>query len=116
MDIGSAVGRANGITEAQLAALPTFETSDVFSADEKIVLRLAVGMTKTPVEVTDDLFRELRARFDEAALVEIAAVIAWENYRARFNRAFAISPQGFSEGAFCVVPERPSHVETQVAK
>ena len=106
MDIGSAVGRANGISETELAALPTFETSEVLSADDKLVLRLAVGMTKTPVDVSADLFKELRARFSEPQLVEIAAVIAWENYRARFNRSFAIEPQGFSEGAFCVVPER----------
>jgi alkylhydroperoxidase family enzyme len=108
MDIGSAVGRANGISENELAALPTFETSEFFSADDKLVLRLAVGMTKTPVDVSADLFKELRARFSEPQLVELAAVIAWENYRARFNRSFAIEPQGFSEGAFCVVPERLS--------
>jgi alkylhydroperoxidase family enzyme len=103
MDIGSAVGRANGISEAALAALSTFETSEAFSDDEKLVLRFAVGMTSTPVNVSSDLYRDLRARFTEPELVELAAVIAWENYRARFNRAFAIEAQGFSEGAFCVV-------------
>jgi alkylhydroperoxidase family enzyme len=106
MDIGSAVGRANGISEAQLEALPTFEESDLFDEKEKVVLRLAVAMTRTPNAVTDELFAALRASFDEEAIVELVATIAWENFRARFNRTFAISPQGFSEGAFCVVPER----------
>ena len=41
MDIGSAVGRANGISENELVALPTFETSDIFSTDDKLVLRLS---------------------------------------------------------------------------
>jgi alkylhydroperoxidase family enzyme len=70
------------------------------------VLRLAVGLTRTPVAVDDDLFSSLRARFDEGQLVELHATIAWENFRARFNRGFAIEPQGFSEGAACVLPAR----------
>jgi hypothetical protein len=35
-----------------------------------------------------------------------AAAIAWEHYRARFNRVFSMRSAGFSEGAFCVLPER----------
>jgi alkylhydroperoxidase family enzyme len=107
MDIGSAVGRAAGISEEHLQALPRFEEGDLFTDAEKLVLRLAVAMTMTPVNVSNELFAALRARFSEPELVELAAVVAWENYRARFNRTFAIEPQGFSEGAFCVVPERP---------
>lgn len=40
-------------------------------------------------------------------LVELIAAIAQENFRARFNRPFAIESAGFSEGAFCPLPERP---------
>jgi 4-carboxymuconolactone decarboxylase len=57
------------------------------------------------VDVPDELFAALRARLDEAQIVEITAAIAWENYRARFNHALDIGAQGFSEGAFCAVPE-----------
>jgi hypothetical protein len=32
--------------------------------------------------------------------------IAWENHRARFNRVFGVLAEGFSEGAFCPMPER----------
>ena len=61
-------------------------------------------MTRTPVEVPDALFADLRARFDEAQMVELTASIAWENYRARFNHAFGLEAEGFSEGAFCALP------------
>ena len=61
-------------------------------------------MTRTPVEVSDALFAGLRARFDEAQMVELTASIAWENYRARFNHAFGLEAEGFSEGAFCALP------------
>jgi hypothetical protein len=35
--------------------------------------------------------------------VELTAAIAWENFRARFNRGFGIDAEGFSEGAACSV-------------
>lgn len=73
---------------------------------EKLVLRLTVALTRIPSNVSDELFSELRAEFSEPQLVELATAIAWENYRARFNRTFDILAEGFSEGAFCPLPER----------
>ncbi len=64
-------------------------------------------MTTTPVSVSDDLVRELGKHFDEGQLVELTGAIAWENWRARFNHALGIEAQGFTEGAFCPIPERP---------
>lgn len=107
MDIGSAVSRAAGVTEAQLLDLPIYQSSTAFSVLDKLVLEYAETMTKTPVELPDTLFTALQQYFNEAQLVELTAVIAWENYRARFDHAFGIEAQGFSTGAFCVLPERP---------
>ena len=106
MDIGSMISGKAGVTEEQLRALPQHSTSDLFSDDEKLVLDLAVGMTRTPVDVSDELLERLSARFDEAQLVELVNEIAVENYRARFDWAFGIGSQGFTEGAFCVRPEQ----------
>ena len=47
-------------------------------------------MSLTPVEVPDDLFDDLRRHFDDRALVDLTAMIALENMRARFNRALHI--------------------------
>jgi alkylhydroperoxidase family enzyme len=106
MDIGSKLSTDAGVTEAQLRALPGYETSREFSDLERLVLDLAVGMTRTPVDVSDDLFARLREHFDEAQLVELVNEVAIENYRSRFNWAFGIGAQGFvGEGAYCVRPE-----------
>jgi alkylhydroperoxidase family enzyme len=99
------VGRKAGITEGQLHDLASFEESAAFNVSEKLVLRLTVALTKTPATVSDQLFGDLRAEFSEPQLVELATAIAWENYRARFNRTFGIVAEGFSEGAFCPLPE-----------
>ena len=69
------------------------------------MLRLAVAMSETPSDVPDDLWAALRAHFDEAAMVELAASIAWENFRSRFNRPFDVGAQGFAHGAVCPLPE-----------
>ena len=104
MDIGSAVGRKDGISDQQLLDLAHFETSPAFSELEKLVLRYAVAMTETPVEVPDGLFAELRKHFGPRQMVELTSAIAWENYRARFDHAFGIEAEGFSDGAVCAVP------------
>jgi alkylhydroperoxidase family enzyme len=61
-------------------------------------------MTRTPVEVSDALFARLQQHLNNAQLVELTAVIAWENYRARFNHAFGIESANFTEGAVCALP------------
>ena len=99
------MGRAAGITEAQLQDLPVYERSPAFAPLEKLVLDYAAAMTRTPVEVPDELFAALRRHFSTPQLVELTAAIAWENYRARFDHAFGIEAQGFSEGAYCPLPE-----------
>jgi alkylhydroperoxidase family enzyme len=98
------VSRKTGITEEQLHTIAGFENSPHFTEDEKLVLRLAVELTRTPSNVADSLFEALRGRFSERQLVELSAAIAWENYRARFNRTFNVGPEGFSEGDFCPLP------------
>jgi alkylhydroperoxidase family enzyme len=100
------VSRKVGITEEQLSDLSRFENSAHFSDEEKLVLRLAVSLTRTPSDVCDELYEELRKNFSERELVELNSAICWENYRARFNRTFALEPEGFSKGMFCPLPER----------
>ena len=70
------------------------------------MLQYADAMTRTPVEVPDALFARLRERFSEAQLVELTSAIAWENYRARFDHAFRMEGENFTEGAVCAMPVR----------
>jgi 4-carboxymuconolactone decarboxylase len=98
------VGRQSGISQEQMENLSDYRHSSLFSETEKLVLAYADAMTQTPVEVPEALFRALQAKFGEAQLVELTANIAWENYRARFNHAFGLEAEGFSEGAVCALP------------
>jgi alkylhydroperoxidase family enzyme len=93
------------VSEEQLRELARYQVSESFSEREKLAIDYAVEMTKTPMNVPDALFTRLQSEFDDRQLVELTASIAWENYRARFNHAFGLEAQGFSEGAFCTLPE-----------
>jgi 4-carboxymuconolactone decarboxylase len=104
IDIGSQVARRSGLTDAELLALPGYRTSPLFSARDRLVLDYAVGMSATPVEVSDELFAGLRGEFSDAQLVELTWMVALENLRGRFNLALGIGAAGFSEGMVCAVP------------
>ena len=97
-----------GVSEQQLLELPRYRTSTAFTDIERMVIDLAVEMAKTPAEIPDELVERLHAHFDEAQLVELAAMIAWENFLSRFNRVFRVESSGFSEGAVCALSEHAS--------
>jgi hypothetical protein len=56
---------------------------------------MADAITATPAKVTPELRERLQKRFSTPELVELAAAIAWENYRARSNRVFGFGSEGF---------------------
>jgi 4-carboxymuconolactone decarboxylase len=97
IDFASGLLPTMGFTTEQVRDVATWRESDAFSEDERLVLEYAEGMTKTPVEVSDELFDRLRARFDEAAIVELTVSVALENYRGRFNHAMGLGSEGFCE-------------------
>lgn len=109
------------MTEQQLVDLADFETSAAFTELEKLVLRYAVAMTRTPVDVPDELFAGLRRQLNPQQMVELTSAIAWENYRARFDHAFGIEAEGFSGGLrlrfacpWCSGRWRSSHLTTLI--
>ncbi len=76
-------------------AVHRFRESELFNPAEKVALELAEAMSQTPQRVTDELFDRLRKHYSEAEIVEMAAVIALENFRSRFNRSVGVEAHGF---------------------
>jgi alkylhydroperoxidase family enzyme len=87
------VGSELGITTEKLRALGEYATSPLFSAEERLALEYADCITVTGQEVSDDLFARLREHYDDDALVELTAIIAWENASSKFNRALRVPSQ-----------------------
>ena len=108
IDLGSQIARRSGFSDEKLLALPHHRDSGLFSEIEMLVLDYAAAMTRTPAEVSDELFAALRAHLNQAQMVELTSVIALENMRSRFNWAMDVTAAGFSEGMVCAVPEPSS--------
>jgi alkylhydroperoxidase family enzyme len=87
------VGSELGITEEKIRALAEYETSPLYSEAERLALEYADSMTITGREVSDELFARLRQFYDDDAIVELTAIIAWENASSKFNRALRVPSQ-----------------------
>ena len=86
----------NGASEEKIeAALGNYRKSLLFSPRERAALQLAERMTYTGKRVTDRFFSRLKRHFTDEELVELAAIIALENFRSKFNPTFRVEPNGF---------------------
>jgi AhpD family alkylhydroperoxidase len=104
IDLGSQIARQWGITDEELLAFSNYQDAPCFSAVDKLILQYATAISRTPVEVTDQLFDALRAHFDTPQLVGLTHVINLGNLRARFNLALGIGSSGFSGNRVCALP------------
>ncbi len=71
-----------------------YQSSPLFDDRERTALEYADDMTWSDRDVSDDLFDRLRGHFDDDTIVELTAMIAWENASSKFNRALRIDAQG----------------------
>lgn len=102
VDINSANGLKRGISDAKLAALADFEASPLFSDRDKAALAYAEAMTRSDLGVDDALMARLGIQFQEDAIVELTALVAFQNMSSKFNAALGVPPQGF-----CRMPSNP---------
>lgn len=105
IDLGSQIARQWGITDEELLGMANYRDAPCFSDVDKLILEYATTISRTPVEVSDELFEALRAHFDTAQLVGLTHVITLGNLRARFNIALDIGSSGFSGDRVCALPE-----------
>ena len=101
MDSNAAGGSKAGATDEEIDAVATYAESRLFTEREKLAFELADAATQLPAHVSDELFARLRAHYSEPELVELATVIALENFRSRFNRVFEVEPNGL----YCRSPQ-----------
>jgi alkylhydroperoxidase family enzyme len=85
-----------GITPAQVTDLEHYAHSPHFSARERLALTYAERITQSDQDVDDGLFVGLQQEFaSPAAIVELTAMVAFENFRSKFNHALLIESNGF---------------------
>jgi alkylhydroperoxidase family enzyme len=90
-----------GLSDDEIAALVRGDFGK-FSAAEQALLHMADALVGAPVDVSDELYAELRRHFSEDQLIELAADAAQENFRARWNRVFNVG----SDALYCELPKK----------
>lgn len=101
VDVNSATLLKRGAPFGKVEALDQWRQSDLFSEAERIALEYAEIVTLRCSAVDEDLMERLKGQFDEAAIIELTALIAFQNLSSKFNGALGVPSQGF-----CKVPSR----------
>jgi alkylhydroperoxidase family enzyme len=91
------VGRKAGLSDEKLHAVNGDDRAP-FNDTERLVIELADALTDTPSDVSDDLYARLRNQFSEGQLMQLGGHIAFENYRARWNRIFDVESDNLYQG------------------
>ncbi len=88
------MGSELGVPDDKILALEEYATSELYDEQERAALQYADSITLSEQDVDEALFERVRGRFGEDAVIELTAVIAWENASSKFNRALRVPSQG----------------------
>ena len=102
LDLNYFTAHNGGLDDAKVREVPRWRESAAFTPLERSVMEYAEAASQTPPAVTDELSDELLARLGPAALVELAARVAFMNMSARMNVALGIRSEHFADA--CGLP------------
>lgn len=85
-----------GETE-KINQLKSWQGSNVYSLKEKVALEYAETMTITGQKVSQELQVKLLEHFKKEEIIELTAIIAYQNLSSKFNSALDIKPNGFCD-------------------
>jgi alkylhydroperoxidase family enzyme len=102
VDFGFFLADSHQVDLDKLASIPHWREAESLTALEKQVIAYTIAATATPSAVTDELVAPLREALGDDGIVELAAIVAIENHRSRFNAGLGLVSQGFS--ASCRLP------------
>ncbi|MHB1286122.1 MAG: carboxymuconolactone decarboxylase family protein [Leptospirales bacterium] len=102
VDLNSATALERHVTGEKLSDLPRFGESPHYTEQERAALSFADAVTRNGELGIDALRTQVRKHFGETGLLELTALIAFQNLSSKFNNALGVLPQGFC------VPEKQS--------
>ena len=88
------MGSELGVPDDKILALEAYATSSLYDEQERAALQYADAITLSEQDVDAALFERVRGCFGDDAVIELTAVIAWENSSSKFNRALRVPSQG----------------------
>lgn len=80
-----------GWSADQVTATTAGYSETAFDEPQRLVLRFADDLTRTPMDVDVPTLRQLHLHFSNDQVIELAAAITQENYRTRFRTALELA-------------------------
>jgi alkylhydroperoxidase family enzyme len=96
-DYGYFEGMELGVDPEKVRNVSRWRESTVYDERERAVLEYAEAATATPALVPATVVERLHDLFSDAEIVELAAWVALENLRSRFNAGLGLRSEGFSD-------------------
>ncbi|SKC32683.1 carboxymuconolactone decarboxylase family protein [Photobacterium piscicola] len=107
---------ANGMKLAErchslekIKALAHWQSSDHFSEQEQAVLAYTEAMTLSDQHVSDEMLAALATWYSSDDIIELTALVSFQNLSAKFNTALDVPAQGFC--SLPIQPQQRSHDE-----
>ncbi|MEQ8411562.1 MAG: carboxymuconolactone decarboxylase family protein [Erythrobacter sp.] len=79
--------RGLAVPEEKIAAIPTWQTADVFTAKERLVLAYADRLVTHAGRVPDDLFAQVKSEFSDEEILELTYITCLYQMHAVMSRA-----------------------------
>ena len=87
---------SKGETE-KISQLKSWQANNIYSQREQVALEYAETVTITGRTVTPELQTKLLQQFKKEEIIELTAIIAYQNLSSKFNSALDIKPNGFCD-------------------
>ena len=83
------IAEQTGISRAQVDNIGAYQTSSLFSTDDKLIIKYAEDLTLKG-QIDDELFRQVRDRIGQQNILDLTAAIAFWNMMARNLNALQV--------------------------
>jgi uncharacterized peroxidase-related enzyme len=95
IDLNSSILLKREQDTEKVQALSHWQSSNLFSEKEKLILEYTEAVTNSKQKISATLRSRIKKAFKENEIVELTAIIAFQNMSTKFNNAFDIEPQSF---------------------
>ncbi|MCU1358610.1 MAG: hypothetical protein JWM89_4028 [Acidimicrobiales bacterium] len=82
--------RDNGVPEEKIAAIASWQTSDVFTSAERAVLAWTDALVLQGGRASDETFAALREHLSELAILELTYITCWYDLHAVMSKALRL--------------------------
>src|ERR1022692_1418120 len=97
VDINSATLAKRGVSMEKVVAISNWRDNALFEPEECLALEFAEAMSIDGRRVDENLRARLKQQWDDETIVELTALIAFQNLSSKFNAALDVPPQGFCQ-------------------